>query len=58
MRSILCIFSFHISNDSLPTLVHVDMLDADKLLAALGFNAMPFGDGAGKLKGLSSTCIK
>ena len=25
---------FHIADDSLPTIVHMDMLDADKLLAA------------------------
>jgi hypothetical protein len=32
--SILHILFFHIANDGLPTIVHMDVLDADKLLAA------------------------
>jgi hypothetical protein len=34
-----CILLFHIADDGLPTVVHVDGLDADKLLPAISANA-------------------
>jgi hypothetical protein len=34
LRSNLCIL-FHIADDGLPTLVHMNMLDADNLLTAI-----------------------